>query len=112
MSVHQKLGSGFLEAVYMEALEKEFVKLNIPYEREKRLSLFYDGIKMDKYYRCDFLCYGKIILEIKAASFIVDNFKKQVLNYLKSTNMKLGILINFGKPSLEYKRIINSHASL
>ncbi len=110
MKVHSKLGPGFLEAVYQEALEKEFIAQEIPYEREKSLSLFYEGKKMDKGYRADFVCHDKIIIELKAVSFIAkDNFK-QTRNYLKATKYRLGILVNFGKPSLEYHRILNPTA--
>lgn len=107
MKVHRTLGAGFLEKVYQEALEHEMRKLSIPYEREKQLQIFYNEVKLDKYYKADFLCFDSIILEIKAQKFISENDKKQVLNYLKSTSLKLGLLVNFGTPSLTYKRIIN-----
>ena len=111
MKVHQKLGPGFLEAVYQEALVKEFTKLALPFQKEKKLALYYDGEKMNKYYRADFLCYNKVILEVKALGFIAGNLNKQLFNYLKATTMKLGILVNFGKSSLEYKRILNPYVS-
>lgn len=111
MKVHQKLGPGFLEAVYQEALVKEFTKLALPFQKEKKLALYYDGEKMNKYYRADFLCYNKVVLEVKALEFIARNLNKQLFNYLKATTMKLGILVNFGKSSLEYKRILNPYVS-
>ena len=111
MKVHQKLGPGFLEAVYQEALVKEFTKLALPFQKEKKLALYYDGEKMNKYYRADFLCYNKVVLEVKALGFIAGNLNKQLFNYLKATTMKLGILVNFGKSSLEYKRILNPYVS-
>ena len=107
MNIHSTLGNGFLEAVYSELLEKEFVKNNIPYQREVKLDLFFNGEKLDKKYKADFICFDNIILEIKAVSFIHENFTKQTLNYLKATDKKLGLLINFGEKSLKYKRIIN-----
>ena len=107
MKVHSTLGNGFLEAVYCEVLEKEFIKNNIPYQREVKLDLFFNGEKLDKKYKADFICFDNIILEIKAVSFIHENFTKQILNYLKATDKKLGLLINFGEKSLKYKRIIN-----
>ena len=107
MKVHRTLGAGFLEKVYQEALEHELQKLSIPYEREKQLQILYDDVKLDKYYKADFLCFDSIILEIKAQKLISDNDKKQVLNYLKSTDLKLGLLVNFGTPSLTYKRVVN-----
>ena len=107
MNIHSTLGNGFLEAVYCEVLEKEFVKNNIPYQREVKLDLFFNGKKLDKKYKADFICFDNIILEIKAVSFIHENFTKQTLNYLKATDKKLGLLINFGEKSLKYKRIIN-----
>ena len=107
MNIHSTLGNGFLEAVYSEVLEKEFVKNNIPYQREVILDLFFNGEKLDKKYKADFICFDNIILEIKAVSFIHENFTKQTLNYLKATDKKLGLLINFGEKSLKYKRIIN-----
>lgn len=101
------MGNGFLEAVYCEILEKEFIKNNIPYQREIKLDLFYNGEKLNKTYKADFLCFDEIILEIKSVSFLHENFAKQTVNYIKATNKKLGILINFGEKSLNYKRFIN-----
>jgi len=106
MEVHRELGPGFLEAVYQEALELEFQKQNIPYEREKLLNIFYKGVKLTKYYSADFVCYDKIILETKAINELTGGHESQVLNYLKATDYKLGILVNFGAESLEYKRLI------
>ena len=95
--VYNKLGHGFLEAVYQEALEIELDKRHIPYEREKELEICYDGIKLGKKYIADFVCYGKIILELKAVKELDDSHRSQLYNYLKATGFKLGFLINFGK---------------
>lgn len=107
MKVHRSLGAGFLEAVYEEALMKEFLIQNIPFKRQLKLELYYDNQKLNKYYRADFVCYDSIILEIKAVTHIPDIFYAQLKNYLKCTQMELGMLINFGTTSLTYKRIIN-----
>ena len=107
MEVHKTLGRGFLEAVYQEALEKEFRLQKIPYKREQQLSIEYKGEKLSKYYMADFICYEKIIVELKALSNLTTEHDAQILNYLKATNSKLGLLINFGAISLEYKRLVN-----
>jgi len=106
MEVHKTLGCGFLEAVYQEALMIEFQMQNIPFEREKILTITYKGIELEKKYQADFVCYGKIILELKAISELVSNNESQVLNYLNATGYKLGILVNFGEKSLKYKRLV------
>lgn len=106
MKVHNELGSGFKEAVYQEALEKEFELRHIDFVRQKRLKLHYKGVQMSKYYIADFLCYNQIVVEVKAVDYLVNEFKKQLLNYLKATNYKIGLLINFGQPSLEVRRFI------
>lgn len=111
MRVHQQLGPGFLEAVYHEALEKELVNTHIPYSSEKKLNLYYNGEKLKKYYRADFLCFEKIVLEIKSVDYIHNRMNDTLLNYLKATKMKLGLLVNFKKSSLEYKRILNPNVN-
>lgn len=107
MKVHSQLGPGFLEAVYQEALEKEFIEQAIPYQREVKLALYYGEEKLKKKYRADFICYGNIIIELKAVSHIPKMFYHQVKNYLKASNYRLGILVNFGESSLVYHRILN-----
>ena len=97
MRVYNVLGSGFLEAVYQEALEIELDKRHIPYEKEKELDVYYDGIRLSKKYVADFVCYDKIILELKAVKELDDSHRSQIYNYLKATGFKLGFLINFGK---------------
>jgi GxxExxY protein len=108
MRVHSDLGNGFLEAVYQESLERELINSDIPFKRQRKLSLYYKGEKLKKYYIADFLCYDKIILEIKSLEYLNSNANNQLKNYLKATNSRLGLLVNFGKPSLEYKRVLNS----
>ena len=106
MEVHGNLGCGFLEAVYQEALEREFFLQGIPFEREKALHISYKGHPLQKTYIADFVCFDKIIVELKAQNGLVSEHYAQVLNYLKATGYRLGLLINFGATSLEYKRII------
>ena len=108
IKVHTTLGSGFLESVYQEALERELEKQDIPYNRHKRLNIIFDGKPLDKYFVADFVCYNSIILEIKAATFIHPDNSKQVINYLKATNFEVGLLINFGQTSLKWKRFIHA----
>jgi GxxExxY protein len=108
MTVHKKLGSGFLESVYQEVLVKEFTKVEIPFQKEIKLNLFYEGEKLDKYFKADFLCYDRIIVEIKSVAFLNKTLESQVINYLKATNKEVGLLINFGEKSLKWKRFINT----
>ena len=105
MYVYNKLGPGFVESVYQEALEIEFQRRRVPFEREKEIDIYYDGILLKKKFQPDFLCYGNIIVEIKAVMNLDDLNRVQVYNYLKATRMKLGLLINFGNhDQLEYER--------
>ena len=104
--VHKELGSGFLEVVYQDALEIEFKKRSIPYHREFTLPIHYKEIKLNRNYSADFLCFDKIIIETKAVKLIVEEFYAQTMHYLKATKFKLGLIINFGEPSLKVKRII------
>ncbi len=108
MEVHKQLGCGFLESVYQEALEKEFLKLNIPYSRHKRLHILFDEKPLNKSFVADFVCYDAILLENKAATFLHKSNSDQVINYLKATNLKVGLLVNFGDSSLKWKRFINT----
>lgn len=111
LSVFNKLGSGFLESVYQEALEIQFRQDKIPFEKEKRLRIKFDNIQLDKFFKADYVCFDSIIVELKATPFIHKNDLAQVLNYLRATGMRLGILVNFGEKSLTYKRILNAKTS-
>ena len=106
MEVHKELGAGFLESVYQEVFELELKKQNIPYEREKWLNIYYKGQKLKKHYTADFVCYDHIIVELKAMNELTTDHEAQVLNYLKASQHKLGLLINFGTKSLQYKRLV------
>ena len=106
-NVYNKLGHGFLEAVYQECLELEFMMQGIPYEREKEIKIYYDGQELKQTYKADFVCYDKIIVELKAVSELDEAHHAQVYNYLHATKMKLGILLNFGcSEGLEKDRIV------
>jgi len=105
--VYNALGHGFLEAVYQEALEIEFQRQGIPYEREKELKIQYDGIELKQTYKADFVCFGKIIVKLKAVNALDDAHRSQVYNYLHATGCKLGLLLNFGNSDeLEKERIV------
>ena len=109
MAVHSELGCGFLEKVYQEALEREFTDKGIPFKREVNLKIYYKGTPLQQDYIADFVCYDKIIVELKAISKISDIEKAQVINYLKATGYELGILANFGETSLKTERLCNIH---
>jgi GxxExxY protein len=105
--VYRVIGCGFLEAVYQECLEKEFLLRKIPFEAQKELALQYKGQILNQTYKPDFLCFGKIIVELKVAREIAPEHKAQVINYLLATNYKLGLLVNFGSfPKATVLRII------
>lgn len=94
--------------VYHEALEKEFESQEIEFDSKRKLQVYYNDVPLKKYFIADFICFDKIIIEIKAASFLHKDTEAQTINYLKSTNYKLGLLINFGQSSLAWKRFINT----
>lgn len=107
MQVHRELGCGFLEPVYQEAFEILLKKNGVPYEREKLLPIYFMGERLKKEYYADFVCYGKIIVEFKAVSALSPVHDAQVMNYLKATRLKLGLLFNFGQESLVHRRFVN-----
>jgi len=106
MEVHRILGCGFLEAVYQEALTKEFLLRAIPCRREIELPISYKGNLLAVKYKPDFICYDTIIVELKALDRLSGKEKAQVINYLKATGMERGLLLNFGTTRLEYERLI------
>ena len=106
MAVHRELGHGFLEPVYQEALAIELDYQGIPFVREQELNIKYRGIELSKIYKADFVCYNGIIVELKAISELSNDHIAQLINYLKATNLKVGLLINFGTPSLQHKRLV------
>jgi len=108
MEVHTVLGRGFLESVYHEALCIELEKRNIPYERNKVLYVYYKDIQLKKTFEADVVAYGHIIVELKAFEGSLDAHHGQLINYLSATKHVMGLLVNFGMPSLQYKRFIVS----
>lgn len=94
--VYREMGCGFLETVYQECLEREFANRGIPFAAQPDLTLRYKGERLKQIYKPDFICYEQIILELKAVKEIAPEHKAQVINYLKATGMKLGLLVNFG----------------
>lgn len=109
MSVHSELGHGFLEAVYREALEREFVDRGIPYRREVNLPILYRGRRLLTTYRVDFVCFVELIVEVKAVQGLSGVHESQVINYLKASGSRKGLLLNFGTPSLGYKRLVSGY---
>ncbi|MHB1462182.1 MAG: GxxExxY protein [Armatimonadota bacterium] len=107
LAVHNELGCGFLEVVYQEALQHEFKLQGIVFEREKRWPVIYRGAVLPICYQTDFVCYGTVVVELKALPFISGNEEAQVLNYLKASHLTRGLLLNFGTKSLQIKRYVN-----
>lgn len=100
------IGAGFLDAVYQECLERELAARGIPFKAQERINISYKGELLKQYYEADIVCYGKIILELKAVKNLLPEHQAQLYNYLRATNMKLGLLVNFSHyPGVEIKRI-------
>jgi len=104
--VHNNLGPGFLEIIYKDALEYEFKKAKIPYKREQKYEVNYKGIILPHKFYADFVVFDKIILEVKAVRGIVDEFVAQSINYLKVSDNKLALLVNFGELKLNSRRLV------
>ena len=106
--VYNEMGCGFLEPVYQECLELEFRKQEIPFESQKPLRISYKGNELAKKYQPDFICYGSVVVEIKAVVRATGDHRAQLLNYLKAADLDVGLLINFGHfPKLEYERFLS-----
>ena len=105
-TVHNELGCGFLEKVYQEALAIQMTEMNIPFEREKHLNVFYHGKCLQCDYIADFVVDDKVILELKAVTEMDNVFKAQTINYLKITGYKVGFLMNFGQEEFQFKRFV------
>ena len=112
MEVHSRLGHGFLEAVYQEALAIEFTERSIPHLREVEIPVFYRGTELACGYRADFVCFDEVIVELKAVRQVTDVERAQVINYLKATSLHRALLLNFGAPSLEHHRLVREYTHL
>jgi GxxExxY protein len=104
--VHKHLGPGLLEKVYQEALEQEFLLQGIPFEREKEFEVIYKGTVLNQKYIADFVCYNKIIVELKSVEELIPFHTAQVLNYLNITGLRLGLLVNFNVRKVVPRRIV------
>jgi GxxExxY protein len=111
MEVHRVLGHGFTEPVYQEALALELALREIPFSEQTELRIFYKGRELKKTFRSDFVVFEKVVVELKASSRLVLADSAQVLNYLKATALNVGLLLNFGVPSLEIKRVARTESS-
>lgn len=107
--VHKRLGVGLLEAVYQDAMEVELAYRKIPFEREKKYEVFYRDTKLRNFYVADFVCYDKIIVEFKAVSEVNDIHVAQVMNYLKLSGCKLGLIYNFHEMYMKPRRILRTY---
>jgi GxxExxY protein len=112
MEVHRENGFGFSEPVYQECLETELASRNIPFVPQKEMPIFYKGKQIKKTYIADFIAYGKIIVELKALDKLTSREEAQVINYLKVSKLEVGVLINFGAASLEWKRIVLTNRAI
>ena len=106
IEVHKYLGPGFLEIVYKDALEYEFKKAGIFYERERQFNIFYKEIYLPHHFFADFVVFDEIILEVKSGAGITNEFLTHAINYLKVSGNKLAIIVNFGETKLNYKRVV------
>jgi GxxExxY protein len=107
IEVHKELGPGFLEAVYHEALGIELAYRGVPFTSKSLLRIKFKSGYLKKYYEADFICYDRLLVEVKAQKMLTSNDEAQLINYLKATELKIGLLINFGSfPKLEWKRFI------
>lgn len=106
MEMHTELGPGFLESVYQEALALEFKEHGIPFVAQVELPMHYKGERLITFFRADFICYGEVVVELKALKALSGVEGSQLLNYLKATGHERGLLLNFGSPRLEVKRMV------
>jgi GxxExxY protein len=109
MAVHSDKGNGYSEPVYQDCMQIELTHMEIPFDAQRNFPIRYRDIQLKHTYTPDLLCFGQIIVELKAVKILTDEHRAQVLNYLKVTGLSLGLLVNFGSPSrLEWERIILS----
>ena len=106
--VYNEMGCGFLESVYQECLEKELVSRDIPFEAQKPVDLFFKGQELQRTFSPDLLCFGEVVVELKAVRHLSAEHRAQIINYLKACRLEVGLLVNFGSyPQLDYERIVN-----
>lgn len=110
MEVHGEKGCGFLEPVYHECFERELGLRGIAFEHEKEFRIYYKGQELKKRYVTDFVCFGEVLVELKALDRLTSREEAQVINYLKASGLSVGLLLNFGAESLEWKRIVYTHS--
>lgn len=106
MEIHRELGKGHDEVIYKDALVVELSRASIPFDRERKYEIHYKGVLLPHHYYADFVICDKIIFEAKAVESLTDSHVKQVLNYLAAAKLRLGLLVNFGSDSLEWKRVV------
>jgi GxxExxY protein len=106
MEVHRVKGCGFLEGVYQECLGIELGLRGLPFEREREFRLEYKGTPLEKTYKADFVCHGEVVVEVKALPELTGRDEAQLLNYLKASGLHVGLLLNFGTQSLEWRRLV------
>jgi len=106
MDIHRELGKGHDEIIYQDAFVVELSRANIPFSREKNYEVSYKGVVLPHFYYADFVIWDKILFEAKAVEKLIDTHVKQVLNYLAASKLRLGLLVNFGGDSLEWKRVV------
>lgn len=112
MEVHNTLGFGFIESVYQEAMEVELTKRNIPFIAQHKIQIHYKDVLLNQFFKADLFCYNKIIVELKAVSNILPEHEAQIINHVRATGTKLGLLLNFGEDSLYVKRFPNLYQSV
>ncbi len=110
LEVHRILGSGFLEQVYQEALAREFGDRQLPFERDVGLRVVFKGRVLSSFYRVDFLCFDQVLVELKAAMEISRFDQAQMINHMKAGRFERGLILNFGRRSLEWKCFVFSEA--
>lgn len=106
MAVHRELGPGFLESVYAEALGRECAAQQLEFQREVQIQVHYRGEPLEAMFRADFICFGEVLVELKALNRLTQQAESQLLHYLKACKLKKGLLLNFGTPSLQFKRFV------
>ena len=106
MKIHSALGFGYIEAIYQDALDVELINRKIDFVKEKKYEVVYEGITLKHHFIADFVVFENIIVELKSSKEIVNPFIAQTINYLKASGLKVGLIINFGTPSLQTKRIV------